>query len=71
MADGRVSRQEVHRPSLARQPFWRRVRIRYRMTPWWLRVVVVWAVSRVVTTGILLWFAARQPENPWNGAPPD
>ncbi len=71
MADGRVSRQEVHRPSLARQPFWRRVRIRYRMTPWWLRVVVVWAVSRVVTTGILLWFAARQPENPWTGAHPD
>jgi hypothetical protein len=40
------------------------------MTPWWLRVVVVWALSRVVTTAILLWFAARQGANAWTGAHP-
>lgn len=41
------------------------------MTPWWLRVIAIWLVSRVVTTTILLWFADRQPENPWTGAKPD
>jgi hypothetical protein len=66
-----VSRPSPNQPSLARQPLGRILRIRYRMTPWWLRVVVVWALSRVVTTGILLWFAARQGANAWTGAHPD
>lgn len=57
-------------PSLARQPFRTAVRIRYRLTPWWLRVVAVWVLSRIVTTGILLWFAAQQPKNPWTQAHP-
>lgn len=75
MADRRVTHPPLepanNQPSLARQPLRRIVRIRYRLTPWWLRVIVVWALSRVVTTGILLWFAARQPSNAWTGAHPD
>ena len=43
----------------------------YRLSPWWLRVVVIWAVSRVVTTGLLLWFASRQGANAWTDARPD
>lgn len=41
------------------------------MTPWWLRVVVVWVLSRVITTAILLWFAGVQAKNQWTGAHPD
>jgi hypothetical protein len=37
---------------------------------WWLSVVAVWVVSRLVTTVILLSAAARQGENPWTGANP-
>jgi hypothetical protein len=33
-------------------------------------VLVVWLASRVVTTGLLLWFAARQEANAWTGAHP-
>lgn len=58
-------------PSLSRQPLRVTVRIRYRLTPWWLRVVVVWALSRIVTTAILLWFASQQQANAWTGAQPD
>ncbi len=61
----------MNQPSLARQPLGKAVRIRYRVTPWWLRVVVVWAISRIITTGILLWFAGQQEMNSWTGAQPD
>ncbi|MEO6942403.1 MAG: hypothetical protein ABI124_05205 [Terrimesophilobacter sp.] len=61
----------MKQPSLARQPLGKAIRIRYRMTPWWLRVVVVWLLSRVVTTGILLWFAGEQTKNQWTQAHPD
>ena len=44
--------------------------VRYRLTPWWARVLLVFVVSRVVTTAILLWFASRQPANAWTGAHP-
>ena len=37
------------------------LRVRYRLTPWWVKVLVVFVLSRVVTTAILLDFAARQP----------
>jgi hypothetical protein len=43
---------------------------RYRATPWWARVLVVFLASRVVTTGILLYFAAIQQRNPWTDAAP-
>jgi len=41
-----------------------------RRAPWWVPVLLIWVASRVVTTGILLSFAARQPENPWTGPSP-
>ncbi len=41
-----------------------------RRLPWWLGVLGVWGASRLVTTGILLSFAARQGENAWTGASP-
>jgi hypothetical protein len=44
--------------------------VRYRLTPWWVRVVAVWLVSRVVTTLLLDLFASWQEKNPWTGARP-
>lgn len=41
-----------------------------RRTPWWVAVLGIWAVSRLVTTSILLAFAARQGENAWTGPRP-
>ena len=46
------------------------VRVRYRLTPWWVKVAVVFVLSRVVTTAIMLSFAARQLPNAWTGANP-
>lgn len=43
---------------------------RARRAPWWAHVLLVFAASRVVTTTILLAFAAAQPENPWTDAAP-
>lgn len=47
------------------------LRVRYRLTPWWVKVIVIFVASRVVTTAILLSFAARQESNPWTGSHPD
>jgi hypothetical protein len=41
-----------------------------RRIPWWLSVLAMWLVSRVVTTAIMLSFASRQGENAWTGAQP-
>jgi hypothetical protein len=38
--------------------------------PWWVQVLAIFAVSRAVTTGLLLWFASIQKTNPWTGASP-
>ncbi|GAA2236868.1 hypothetical protein N1031_11125 [Herbiconiux moechotypicola] len=38
--------------------------------PWWLQVLIVFALSRMVTTVIVLLFARAQGENPWTGANP-
>jgi hypothetical protein len=38
---------------------------------WWVQVLLVFAASRVVTTVIMLAFAAAQRQNPWTGANPD
>lgn len=56
---------------VARNGFGTALRVRYRLTPWWVKVLVVFVLSRVVTTAILLDFAARQPQNPWTDAQPD
>lgn len=46
------------------------LRVRYRLTPWWVKVIVVFVLSRVVTTAIMLNFASRQEQNPWTLAHP-
>ena len=38
--------------------------------PWWLAVSLLFIAGRVVSTAMLLWFAAHQQENPWTGAHP-
>ena len=48
----------------------RNLRDRLLRVPWWLGVLAIWGVSRAITTGILLWFAARQGENAWTSASP-
>jgi hypothetical protein len=47
-----------------------RLKVRYRLTPWWGRVLFVFFASRIVTTTILLIYAARQQANSWTGASP-
>ena len=37
-----------------------RVRGRYRLTPWWAKVVVIWLISRLISTFLLLVFAGWQ-----------
>jgi hypothetical protein len=49
----------------------RAFRVRYRVTPWWFRVFVIWGLSRMVTTTLIQLFASFQPQNPWTGAQPD
>ncbi|HEY0258826.1 MAG TPA: hypothetical protein VGC18_03145 [Lacisediminihabitans sp.] len=44
--------------------------VRYRLAPWWLRVLLIWVVSRGITTGLLLLFAGWQEQNPWTGRHP-
>lgn len=66
-----MAERGVARPSLARQPLARAALIRYRMTPWWLRVAVIWVVARAISTAILLWFASQQGANAWTGPRPD
>ncbi|MEL4317833.1 hypothetical protein WJX64_02320 [Leifsonia sp. YIM 134122] len=44
--------------------------VRWRIMPWWLRVVIVYAASRVVTTVLMLVLAGMQEANPWTGAHP-
>lgn len=56
---------------VGRQRLGTALRVRYRLTPWWVKVLVVFVLSRVVTTAILLDFAARQAQNPWTEAHPD
>ena len=48
-----------------------RWRARYRLTPWWGKVIAIWAVSRVVTTTLVLVLASVQGPNPWTGASPN
>jgi len=49
----------------------RRLTVRWRLLPWWARVLAVFVVSRVVSTALLLSFAGRQGANAWTLARPD
>ncbi|ANP71988.1 hypothetical protein [Cryobacterium arcticum] len=47
-----------------------RLRARYRLVPWWQRVSVIWLLSRLVTTTLVLALASVQGQNPWTPAKP-
>ena len=61
------TRHDPRRPTSAS----RRLLLRYRLTPWWARVLVVFVLSRVVSTIALLTFAGAQQANAWTLASPD
>ncbi|WP_245558960.1 hypothetical protein [Humibacter albus] len=46
------------------------LRTRYRLTPWWAKVIVVYLLARLITTVMLLVLASVQGPNPWTGASP-
>jgi hypothetical protein len=46
------------------------IRVRYRLTPWWVKVIVVFLLARLVSTIMLLVLASVQGPNPWTGAQP-
>ncbi|WP_241976004.1 hypothetical protein [Cryobacterium sp. TMT4-10] len=45
-------------------------RARYCATPWWARVTLIWAASRIVTTALVLLLANVQGPNAWTSASP-
>jgi hypothetical protein len=42
----------------------------YRTTPWWVKVAVIWLVSRGISTTLLALFASWQQKNSWTGRHP-
>lgn len=46
-------------------------RLSFATVPRWLILAGIIVASRLVSTAVLLWFARRQPENPWTAANPD
>ncbi|MCU1528978.1 MAG: hypothetical protein JWP75_2741 [Frondihabitans sp.] len=74
MADGLITRSPPahargHRAGERR--FVETLRLRYRLIPWWARVIAIFALSRVISTALLLGFARVQANNPWTVARPD
>jgi hypothetical protein len=53
------------------RPWRQTLLLRYRLTPWWARVLAVFVLSRVVSTALLLGFARVQATNAWTVAQPD
>jgi hypothetical protein len=72
-AAGVRSAHEAHgeRPGRSLSGFADALSVRYRRTPWWVTVIVIFVASRIVTTTILLAFAAVQTQNAWTLASPD
>lgn len=66
MADGVVTAPASRAPEHERPTGWRR----FAGWRWWVQVLIVFAASRVVTTVIMLAFAAVQQQNPWTGPHP-
>ena len=80
MADGlttRPSPASSTRPASSGRPASRAsdtrrwLTVRWRLLPWWARVLGVFALSRVVSTALLVSFAQRQGANAWTLASPD
>ncbi len=64
MADGNRRLSETAPAGWSRPAHW------YRLAPWWARVATIWAVSRVITTTLVLLLARVQGANPWTAASP-
>jgi hypothetical protein len=47
-----------------------RQRAGWRLLPWWVRVLLIYAAARAVTTAMMLALAAAQEANAWTGAGP-
>ncbi|MFZ7088308.1 hypothetical protein [Curtobacterium sp. RRHDQ10] len=47
-----------------------RIRARYRLVPWWLRITLVYVLARIVTAGLLDGFARVQTQNSFTLAHP-
>lgn len=74
MADGLITRPvsaQEGDTSVTSRPWKQTLRLRYRLTPWWVRVLAIFALSRVVSTALLLGFARAQATNAWTVANPD
>ncbi|ROS59462.1 hypothetical protein EDF38_2311 [Frigoribacterium sp. PhB160] len=72
MADGLTTRPRAS-PSSRRRPLGvrRALLVRWRLVPWWARVLGVFLLSRIVSTALLVSFAGRQEANAWTLARPD
>jgi len=64
VADGLITREPpaTRRLSLGS---WRDVVARYRLMPWWAKVLAVFVLSRVISTAYLVGFARIQATNYW------
>jgi hypothetical protein len=73
VADGLITRSPPGnaREESLRESLSRRIRLGYRLTPWWVRVLVVFGLSRIISTVFLLAFARIQQTNPWTLSHPD
>lgn len=71
LTTGERPRASSERPPAGGVAWRRRLTVRYRLTPWWARVLVVFVLSRVVSTALLLGFARAQGPNAWTLPSPD
>ena len=65
MTSAPVERERDHFRATRASP-----RVRWRLLPWWAKVALVYAASRVVTTVFVLALASVQGPNPWTAAKP-
>ncbi len=59
----------VREPDPYRRTRWS-PRVRWRLLPWWARVVLIYLGARAITTLFVLELAGRQEANAWTGAQP-
>lgn len=72
MADGLITRETATRAQTRSTDSLREGALRrYRVSPWWARVLSVFVLSRIVSTALLLGFARAQATNAWTVARPD
>ena len=57
----------IGRPGASASVRWR---VRYRLVPWWQKVIVIWLLSRLISTSMVLVLASVQGENAWTPAQP-